>query len=104
MSVESPLPARLESALARMLSYGTWLACALIAAGLAQTMSGWHIRAAPVEGPTVVAAGIVIFIALPAVRVVVMLVAFLRNREYRFGLAAAFVLLMMAIGCILGSV
>jgi uncharacterized membrane protein len=103
MSVESPLPARLESALARILSYGTWFACALIAAGLAQTMSGWNMRAAHADGPSVIAAGIVIFIALPAVRVVVMLVAFLRNREYRFSVAAAFVLLMMAIGCILGS-
>ncbi len=93
---------RLERLLAVTLDYGTWLASAVVAVGLAASLNGGGADAAS-SGTPVVAAGIALFILLPVLRVVMMLVAFLRDRDYRFGAVAALVLLIICLGFLLGS-
>jgi len=51
----------------------------------------------------VTAAGIGLLILLPVSRVVLMLIAFLRDRDYRLALAAVLVLGIIFAGLILGS-
>jgi uncharacterized membrane protein len=82
---------RLEGLLAGVLHYGTWLACAVIALGLAVSSNG-HI----------VAAGIALLILLPVLRVALMLAVFLRQRDYRFSAIAALVLMIIFLGFALG--
>jgi uncharacterized membrane protein len=88
----------LEATLARLLSRGTWLASAVTGAGLVFGFSTGH------RDLRMVTAGIALFILLPVLRVAVMLVAFLRQRDYRFGAFAAFVLIVIALGFVAGSV
>ncbi len=89
MSAEAPAP--LERRLAALLSGGTWLACAVVAVGLVLPAGGSIVRA-----------GIVLFIALPVVRVGVMLVDLVRRRDYRLAAVAAAVLCIIAVGVVLG--
>jgi uncharacterized membrane protein len=89
---------KLEALLAKMMSRGTWLASAVIAAGLA---IAFFSRQPDLR---IVAAGIALFILLPVLRVATMLVVFLRERDYRFGAFAAFVLIVIALGVVLGAV
>jgi uncharacterized membrane protein len=93
----------LERRLAQILSYGTWLASGVIAAGLTLAATAWPGIGRFSGGMPLVTAGIALFILLPVVRVALMLVFFLRDRDYVFSAAAALVLLIMAIGCVLGS-
>ena len=87
---------RLERRLATTLAYGTWLASAVIAAGLVLTP---RERA---NGLALVSAGIVIFILLPVVRVVMMLTAFVRTREYLLAVVAGVVLAIISLGVLSG--
>jgi len=80
----------LERILARVFALGTWSACVTIAVGLGV----FDVR--------LVKIGIAMFIALPVVRVVVMLGAFVRARDYRIAAVAAVVLLVLAAGLALG--
>ena len=88
---------QLESLLGRLLHYGTLAASGLIALGLAISMAasplGWGIAAA----------GIALFILLPALRVAVMLVFFLRTGDYRYGAVAALVLLIISFSFFIGT-
>jgi uncharacterized membrane protein len=84
-----------EGLLAGLLRYGTWLASGVIGSGLAMSLVG------PC-GTQVVAAGVVLFIALPVLRVLVMLAMFLRDRDYRLALVAAMVLMTIVAGLALG--
>ncbi len=77
---------RLESRLASLLSSGTWLASTVVALGLALGRG------------RIATAGIVLFILLPVARVTLMLVAFLRERDYRMSGIAALVLLFIGLG------
>ena len=89
--------AQLDYVLARLLHYGTLLASAVIAAGLllAQASSAMGLRIATT--------GIVLFILLPVARVGVMLIFFLRTRDYRFGAIAALVLLIILFSYLVGA-
>jgi uncharacterized membrane protein len=98
MSEAALRPARLERQLAAMLSYGTWLASAVIAIGLALTLIGW-----PGGAGDIVTTGIALFILLPVSRVILMLIVFLHERDYRFGAVAALVLAIMVLGFALGT-
>ena len=51
----------------------------------------------------IASAGIALFILLPVIRVIVMLFAFLRDRDYRFSVIAAFVLAVTLLGLLVGS-
>jgi uncharacterized membrane protein len=86
----------LEEPLAVLLRVGTWLASAVIAVGLASSLADSH------WGGQIVNLGIALFILLPTVRVAVMLVAFVRERDFRFAWIAGFVLAMIVLGMVLG--
>ena len=95
----------LERLLARVLQYGTWLATAIIAIGLTITLlisgSGLHAGAF-FSGTRIMSLGIVLFILLPVFRVFIMLLVFLQERDYPFSAIAALVLLILALGFIVG--
>jgi len=81
----------LDRRLALLLGAGTWLASAVIAAGLA------------VPSRPLVNAGVGLFIALPILRVALLLVEFLRRRDYRIALISASVLAVILLGIALGG-
>lgn len=93
MSLASPEGARdtkLERRLAIVLRVGTWSASAVVGAGLV------------LSSTNVVTAGIGLFIALPIVCVALMLLWFLRRRDYRIALVAALVLTVIAVAFVAG--
>jgi uncharacterized membrane protein len=87
--------AGLERRLAGTLSYGTWLASAVIGIGL---LAPWR---RPV-GMTIVDVGVAAFILLPILRVTLMLAAFMRARNYLFAAAAGLVLAIISLGVVSG--
>ena len=91
-AVKAPQP---ELLLAGLLRYGTWLASGVTGLGLAMSLVG-------VEGTYVVAAGVALFIALPVLRVLVMLGAFIRDQDYRLVIVAAVVLMTILAGLLIG--
>ena len=82
----------LERRVAFVLGAGTWLASGVIAVGLALP-----------SGAPIVNAGVALLIALPVVRVVLMLVEFLRRRDYRIASISAAVLAVILLGIVLGG-
>lgn len=92
----------LERLLARVLHRGTWLATGVIALGLALALLGWPGALSALTGTRIVAAGIALFILLPVLRVLLMLIVFVRDGDYRFGAIAALVLAIIALGAALG--
>jgi|HubBroStandDraft_6_1064221.scaffolds.fasta_scaffold230573_2 uncharacterized membrane protein len=102
---------RFESLLAGLLHYGTLLASAVIGLGLilqllAAPPFGGHAGvphlAARQWGLPVIQAGIALFILLPIVRVTVMLIVFVRERDGRYIAITASVLLIILLGFALG--
>jgi uncharacterized membrane protein len=91
-AVKIPQP---EWLLAGLLGYGSWLASGVTGLGLVLSLAG-------VEGAPVVAAGVALFIALPILRVLVMLGAFIRHRDYRLVIAATVVLMTILAGLVVG--
>jgi uncharacterized membrane protein len=89
---------RHEQIIAGLLWYGTWLASALLVAGVLLTAvlpsRAWHT----LTGYDVVKTGVAVFILLPVVRVALMLTIFLRQRDYTHSLIAALVLTIIAAG------
>ena len=95
MSTEIVKAPQAELLLAGLLRYGTWLASGVTGLGLAMSLAG-------VEGTPVVAAGVALFIALPVLRVLVMLGAFIVDQDYRLVLVATVVLLTILAGLVIG--
>jgi uncharacterized membrane protein len=96
---------RLEELISALLRYGSWLAVAAIGLGfvLARIDSRLGTRhLALVPYMRIVTAGIVLFILLPVLRVLLMLLVFIHERDFRFALIAAVVLTMIALGVVLG--
>jgi hypothetical protein len=89
-----------ERLIAGLLRYGTWLACAVIAAGLA--VKGLHPLAGLTlfgfDGFDLVKAGVALFILLPVARVAVMLALFLHERDYVYAAISALVLAIIGGG------
>jgi uncharacterized membrane protein len=100
MRPETKMPALLDLRLAALLSHGTWIASVLIAAGLALPLIGVNPARGGVQ---LVTAGIAVIIALPVLRVIVMCVSFLHERDLGFAAVAAFVLAIIAISLIIGA-
>ena len=84
-------PIRIESLLAGGLNVGTRLASSVIAAGL--VLSLFYQQPPFPSGAQVVTTGIGLFVLLPIVRVILMLIFFAKERDYKFTAAAAVVLL-----------
>ena len=95
MSTETVKAFQPEWLLTGLLRYGTWLASAVTGLGLATSLVG-------VEGTHVVAAGVALFIALPVLRVLVMLGAFILNQDYRLVIVATVVLMTILAGLVIG--
>ena len=90
----------LETTLAAVLRQGTRLATAVIAVGL---VAPWIVPDGAARCMLIVKAGLFLFILLPSIRVTVMMVAFLRGRDYRFASMAACVLAVIMLGLVFGS-
>lgn len=86
----------LERLLARVLDQGTWLASGI-------TGIGWLLAAAGWRSVVLIDSGIALFLLLPILRVVIMLVVFVRERDYRFGVIAGVVLSIIVLGALLGA-
>ena len=97
MNAKAALSGQLEDLLGRLLHYGTLAASGIIASGLALSLAAGRL------GMGVATAGIGLFILLPMLRVAVMLVFFLRARDYRYGAIAALVLLIISISFFVGT-
>ena len=105
MSTEPARDFWLELLLARLLYHGTWLASAVIGVGLTLVVFERPAGAAALaasSGMRIVTAGIGCFILLPVLRVLVMLVVFVRARDYRFIAITAIVLIVILIGFAIG--
>jgi uncharacterized membrane protein len=97
VKAETVASGQLESLLARLLHYGTLAASGLIALGLALSVASGPL------GLGIAAAGIALFILLPALRVAVMLLFFLRAGDYRYSAIAALVLLIISFSFFIGT-
>lgn len=96
MSRYTGTPSRFESQLASLLLYGTGMAMAVIGVGIALALRHWS-SALPI-----ITVGIALLIALPIGRVLMMLIAFSRARDYRFVAITATVLVVILAGFALG--
>jgi uncharacterized membrane protein len=95
----------LERLLAMVLQYGTWLASAAIGLGLAVALIDSHsgLHTVGFQSSTrIISLGVLLFILLPVFRVFLMLLVFLKERDYRFSVIAGLVLLILALGFIVG--
>lgn len=92
----------LERLLAGVLSIGTWLGSATIATGLVMQCMGWGRVMSTVTCARMISVGIALFILLPVLRVVLMAIAFVRQREFVFGLAAVGVLAVIGVAALIG--
>ena len=96
---------RLEELLAALLRYGSWLASAAIGLGFALALIGSNsrLRHLPILPDMRIATmGIVLFILLPVLRVLLMLLVFIRERDFRFASIAGLVLAIILLGIVLG--
>jgi hypothetical protein len=87
---------RLEQWLAALLRYGSWSASAAIGLGFALALIGAH------SSHRIATMGIALFILLPMLRVLLMLVVFVRERDFRFACIAGSVLAIILLGIVLG--
>jgi hypothetical protein len=106
MNHATPRPAQLELLLAGMLHLGTWLASAAIGLGLALALLDSRFSAAKLailRDMRIATIGIALLILLPVVRVIVMLIVYLRHRDYRSSAIALLVLTIILLGFAVGS-
>jgi uncharacterized membrane protein len=95
---------RLETLLAALLRWGSWLASAAIGLGfvLALIDSRFATRnLAILPNMRIAATGIALFIMLPIVRVLLMLLVFIRERDFRLAVTAGLVLAIILAGIVL---
>jgi len=95
MNCTTPGSAQLEWLLAGMLHYGTSLASAVIGLGLGLALIESRFsgpKLAILRDMRIVSIGIALFILLPVVRVIVMFIVYLRQRDYRLAAIALLVL------------
>jgi hypothetical protein len=105
MNHVTPRSAQLEWLLADTLHYGTWLASAAIGLGLALALIDSRFSAPKLtilRDMRIATIGIALFILLPVVRVIVMLIVYFRQRDYRLGAIALLVLTIILLGLAVG--
>ena len=93
----------LEQSLAALLCYGSWLASATIGLGFALALIDSRVgtrNLAILPNMRIAAMGIVLFILLPSLRVLLMLLVFIRERDFRFAAAAGLVLVIISLSVI----
>ncbi len=107
MNHATPKSVQLEWLLAGTLHYGTWLASAVIGLGLALALLESRLNAPELtirRDMRIATIGIALFILLPVVRVIVMFIVYLRQRDYRLSAIALLVLTIILLGFALGLV
>ena len=92
---------QLDRLLGKVLHRGTWLGSSIIALGLVLPMT-WPGISSTMICTRIVTAGIALLIALPILRVILMLIVFVRERELRFSVIALLVLATILAGSVLG--
>ena len=95
----------LEYGLASLLERGTNIASAVIGVGLVAEFVTDLVSQPGPHSPIamrIVTLGIGLLILLPVLRLMLMLVAYLRQRDYRIGLITAWVLAVIFLGLLLG--
>jgi len=95
--------APLEKSLAALLRYGSWLASAAIGLGFAFALIDSRVgtrNLAILPNMRIASMGIVLFILLPSFRVLLMLLRFIRERDFRFAAAAGLVLVIISLSVI----
>jgi uncharacterized membrane protein len=96
---------RLEVLVAGLLRYGSWSALAAIGLGYALALTGSHApiwNLAVLSEMRIVRVGIALFILLPILRVLLMLLVFIRERDFRFAFISGMVLAIILLGIVLG--
>jgi hypothetical protein len=97
---------RLEELLAALLRDGSWLASAAIGLGFALALidSRFGTRnLAILPNMRIATMGIVLFILLPSLRVLLMLIVFIREGDFRLAITAGLVLAIILLGVVLGA-
>ena len=97
--------APLECLLAGTLYYGTLMASVVVCVGLGLAMIDSRFgapRLAISRDMRIATIGIALFILLPVARVIVMLIAYLRQRDYRLSAIALLVLTVILLGFAVG--
>jgi uncharacterized membrane protein len=105
MSSTLSRPARLEGLLAGLLCYGSWLASVAIGLGFGLALIDSYFSTgnlATLPYMRIATGGILLFILLPVLRVLLMLLVFIRERDYRFAITAAVVLTIIFLGFVVG--
>jgi uncharacterized membrane protein len=97
---------RLEEMLAALLRFGSWLASAAIGLGYALALMrshspSWNLAVPP--DIRIVSVGIGLFILLPILRVLLMFLIFIRDRDFRFAFISGVVLAIILFGIFLGA-
>jgi uncharacterized membrane protein len=92
----------LDQLLAKVLLRGTWLGSSIIALGLALPMTGWLGASSAMICTEITTTGIGLLIALPVLRVLLMLIVFIRERDLRLSAIAMLVLAIILLGSVLG--
>lgn len=94
---------RRERLIAALLWYGTWVASAIIAAGMVlSALPQFDSFLFGFSGYAIVKAGIALFILLPIARVALMLAIFLHERDYVYTAISTLVLAIIAAGIVFG--
>jgi uncharacterized membrane protein len=96
---------RLEELLAAFLRYGSWSALAAIGLGYTLALIGSHAptwNQAVLSNMQIARMGIALFILLPIFRVLLMLLVFIRERDFRFAFISGLVLAIILLGIFLG--
>jgi uncharacterized membrane protein len=93
-----------EQLIAGLLWYGTWVASAFIAGGLALGLLQHRVMPllSGISGFAVVKAGVALFILLPIARVALMLLIFVRERDYAYMAISALVLAIIGASLLAG--
>jgi uncharacterized membrane protein len=95
---------RLEALLAALLSYGSWSAAATIGLGVVLALIDAHSTTRALSIPSdmrIATLGIELFILLPVLRVLLMFLAFIYERDFRFAFIAGVVLAIILLGIVL---
>jgi uncharacterized membrane protein len=95
----------MDRLLARQLKYGIWLASSVTTLGMIVALFGRCIGPhgyTMILGTSIVGKGIALIILLPILRVVLMLIVFLRERDYLFVMISSTVLLTIGVSVVVG--
>ncbi len=97
---------RMEGILSGLLRYGALFACVVLLLGMVLSATGPMLTSQALSGTGryCLAGGIIFLITLPVLRVAIMAIIFLVERDYRFAAISVAVLLIISVGFALGTI